>query len=105
MSVRSNLTLIASYKILTPADVRFLSEYADWAKKGYLAERLERALQTPAYLGTFASEAAVNAGGIHPGFSAGSFVPGDRYYDSGASKFKTNTGTTVGGAATWTAES
>ena len=103
MSVNTGLTIISSYEILTPAEVRFFSDYAAWARKGYLAEKLEAALQKSTYLGTFANETAANLS-HHVGLAVGQFVPGDRYYDSGASKFKTNTAATVG-AATWTAES
>lgn len=103
MSVKTGLTLISSYEHLTPQEVTLLEGYASWARKAYLAEKLESALQRPAYLGTFANETAANLSS-HPGLAVGVFVPGDRYYDSGASKFKTNTGTSIG-AATWTAES
>lgn len=103
MAVKTALTLIDSYEILTPIEVTLFESYASWAKKGYLAEKLEAALQRPAYLGTAANETAANLLS-HPGLDAGEFVPGDRYYDSGASKFKTNTASAIG-AATWTAES
>lgn len=97
------LTMIDSYEVLTSAEVRFLTEYAAWCGKAKLAEKLEAALQKAAYLGTFADETAANLSN-HPGLAVGQFVPGDRYRDTGASKFKTNTATTVG-AATWTADS
>lgn len=98
-----DLTLIDAYEILSSAEIRFISEYSAWAGKAKLAEKIEYALQLPAYLGTAADETAINLLN-HPGLDAGEFVPGDRYYDSGASKFKTNTASSIG-AATWTAES
>lgn len=97
------LTIVDSYEVLTPAEVRFLSEYSAWTGKAKLAEKIEYALQLPQFLGTIANETAANLL-HHTGLVAGSFVPGDRYYDSGASKFKTNTAAAIG-AATWTAES
>lgn len=102
MSVPTQLTLIDSYEILTPAERRLLEKYSSWAKKSLLAEKIEAALQKPAYLGTFANEAAAN-GSSHPGLAVGNFVPGDRFRDSGAAAFKTNTAATIG-SATWTAE-
>jgi len=91
------------FNVLTPAEVRFLTKYDSWATKARLADKLEVCLTNPVYLGTFADETAANLSS-HPGLIVGYFAPGDRYYDSGASKFKTNTGTSIG-AATWTAES
>lgn len=95
--------MATTFRVLTPAEVRFLTKYSDWARQGALADKLETLFLKPTYMGTFADDAAVNASS-HPGLRAGQFVPGDRYRASGISKFKTNTASSIG-AATWTADS
>lgn len=89
-----------AYTIISPAIRRFLTKYSDWARQGLLADALEKALQSPVLIGTFANDAAANLKS-HPGLPVGIFVPGDRYYNSGTSTFRTNTASDLG-AATWT---
>lgn len=93
---------MSTFNILTPAEVRLLSKYSSWAQKANLAEKIEAALASPQFIGSFVDSTAADLSN-HPGLAAGNFVPGDRYYDTTATAFKTNTATSIG-PATWTTE-
>lgn len=92
----------AIFNILNANDVRLMTKYDTWAIQAKLAEKIDIALSAPQFIGSFADDTAANAVN-HYGLSVGNFVPGDRYYDTTNTVFKTNTASAIG-AATWTTE-
>lgn len=90
-----------TYSYLTLDEVRLITDYDTWARKSGLALILDKLAMRDTFIGSYVNAAAVNAVG-HPRLGANVFVPGDRYYDTTATSFYTNTALTVG-AATWTA--